>query len=277
MNEELYEFYSNCLIEARAPERAAPLVELVTLLLDFEYGDELADIHNLVKDNLQEDIIPVERVIVRCAVALASTMGVALDPDKVYAVPSATLRLLHALTGDFEEFEDFDTLLAIACSGETEEYILENMIRHIHVDAGIFLDGLIINVEPRVMIVITNYLEAKMLENEESDIDYDAQARLVRYIRVYPTNPMVSTFVNAAYKLNPSVVADNLVWEDPMGNIELAIIYLVGLVTMDSDNYNLAYARMEKRVHWLHVEDDAEITEVLSKAVIGLKQVYEVV
>tara|TARA_Y100001960_G_scaffold128678_1_gene137051 strand:- start:591 stop:1421 length:831 start_codon:yes stop_codon:yes gene_type:complete len=274
MNNELFEFYANCLIEVRAPERAAPLVELVELLMDFGYDESLSEIHNVAKDNLQNDILAIEKIIINCTVHFGSKLGVSLDPARVNAVPSVVARLLYTLTGDLEDFEDFETLHVIANSGETEEFILENIMRHIYADESIFLDGLFLNVEPRVVTVIQTYLEARIIENDATDVDYDAQARLVRYIRRYPTNPMVNLFANAAYKQKAKTIADSLQWDEDYKQFELAIIYLVGLVCVDSVTYEEAYPRLEERVNWLPVEPE-ETDLVLAEAVDGLKAVYE--
>lgn len=273
MDTDLYEFYTNCIVEIRAPERAAPLVELVSLLIDFGYNESLSEIHNVAKDNLQNDIVSIEQIIVKCAVNFGSKLGVALDPERVYAVPSVVLRLFHMLTGDMEDFEDFETLHVIANSGESEDFILENIMRHIYADQAIFVDNLIWNVEPRVITVIQNYLEARVVENDATDVDYDAQARLVRYIRQYPTNPMVNLFANAAYKQSPKTIADSLVWDEDYDMSELAVMYLVGLVCVDSATYDDAYPKLEERVHWLPIEPE-ETDYYLHEAADGLKAIY---
>lgn len=273
MDTELYDFYANCLIEIRAPERAAPLVELVSLLLDFGYNESLSEIHNVAKDNLANDIVAIEKIIVKCAINFGSKLGVALDPERVYAVPSVVVRLFNTLTGDMEDFEDFETLHVIANSGESEDFVLENIMRHIYADESIFVDGLIWNVEPRVITVIQNYLEAKVVENDATDVDYDAQARLVRYIRQYPTNPMVNLFANAAYKQKPKTIADSLVWDEDYDQAELAVMYLVGLVCVDSETYDIAYPKLEERVNWLPIEPE-DTDHFLKEAVAGLKEIY---
>ncbi len=273
METELYEFYANCLIEIRAPERAAPLTELVSLLIDFGYAESLSRIHYVAKDNLQNDIIAIEKIILDCAVHFGFKLGVGLDPEQVNRIPSVVVRLFNTLTGDMEDFEDFETLHVIVNSGETEEYILENIMRHVYADQSIFVDGLFLNVEPRVVTVIQSYLEALVVENDASDVDYDSQARLVRYIRRYPINPMINLFANAAYKQKPKAIADSLVWEEEFDQKELSVIYLVGLVCVDSLTYQEAYDRLEERVHWLPVEPE-ETEECLQAAVGGLKDIY---
>lgn len=273
METELYEFYANCLIEIRAPERAAPMTELVSILIDFGYAESLSRIHHVAKDNLQNDIIAIEKIIIDCAVHFGFKLGVALDPERVNCTPSAVARLFNTLTGDMEDFEDFETLHIIVNSGETEEYVLENIMRHIYADQSIFIEGLFLNVEPRVITVLQSYLEAMVVENDASDVDYDSQARLVRYIRRYPINPMINLFANAAYKQKPKVIADSLEWDEESDQKELAVIYLVGLVCLDSATYQEAYDRLEERVHWLPIEpEDSE--ECLQAAVGGLKDIY---
>ncbi len=273
METELYEFYANCLIEIRAPERAAPLTELVTLLIDFVSADSLSRIHPVARDTLQNDITAIEKIIIDCAVHFGFKLGVALDPERVNAIPSVVVRLFNTLTGDMESFEDFETLHVIANSGETEECVLENIMRHIYADQSIFIDNLFLNVEPRVVTVIQSYLEAQVVENDASDVDYDAQARLVRYIRRYPINPMINLFANAAYKQKPKAIADALDWDEDYDQKELAVIYVVGLVCIDSATYEEAYPRLEGRINWLPIEpEDAE--ECLQAAVVGLKDIY---
>ncbi len=273
METELYEFYANCLIEIRAPERAAPMTELVSLLIDFGYAESLSRIHHVAKDNLQNDITAIEKIIIDCAVHFGFKLGVGLDPERVNRTPSAVARLFYTLTGDMEDFEDFETLHIIVNSGETEEYVLENIMRHIYADQSIFIEGLFLNVEPRVITVIQSYLEALVVENDATDVDHDSQARLVRYIRRYPINPMINLFANAAYKQKPRAVADALVWEENDDQKELSVIYLVGLVCLDSATYQEAYARLEERVHWLPVEPE-ESEACLQSAVSGLKDIY---
>ncbi|ANZ48893.1 hypothetical protein BIZ82_gp043 [Erwinia phage vB_EamM_EarlPhillipIV] len=273
---DLYDFYANCLIEVRHPDRAAPLCELVMMAIDNDYEPALEQIYNLEMDDVAAHIDTLEGWIISCAVGLGHRLGIAFDIDSCYRNPRVPLLVLKAVLEDLEDFEDYEHLQAIAESGEPEVIILENMIRYVRADEFFEIGTVIKLIEPRLMIVIGNFLNARALTDQATAIDDAELGRLAKYILAYPENPSVWAFQNAARTTEPNVLATTLVFEDTgVPEERLLEIYAVGLALYDHDNFADAYTALEERLAIIN-NDGLPPMPILKSAAEVLKTIYEV-
>lgn len=271
---ELYNFYANCLIETRHPERAAPLCELVSMAIDNDYEPALEQIYDLEMDDVTTHIDTLEGWIISCAVGLGHRLGIAFDVDSIYRNPRVALLVLRSVLVDIEAFEDFQEIQAIALSGEPDIFILESMIRYIHGDNFFEIGTCIKLIEPRLMTVINNFLLATSLEDEKRGFDDAANARMVAYIRLYPENPSVWAFQNAAETTAPNVVATSLVFEEhSVPQAKLLEIYAVGLAMYNHDTFDGAYAALEPMLALVN-QDELPTMPILQAGLAVLREIY---
>lgn len=274
MIDELNDFYLNCLLAIRTEERAASMYELVELLTAIGYEDELSRGYALAKDNVESAIGELESIIVKCTASLGQKLGLELNIDAVYKSPRNAVALLKVLLGDMEDYEDFETLHGLATIEETPEYILESILRVIYSDNSIYLEEMILSAEPRLMAALLTYLESKMIANADSDFDIDVTQRMLRYLRVLPSNPAANLFVYSPHLLEPEKLAKDLDCEvEGFNYLELEVMYLVGLCVLDSDTYDEAYRKLVVRVELISSERDV-YDHILRESVEPLKQIY---
>ncbi|EIP7032260.1 hypothetical protein LRU95_002276 [Salmonella enterica] len=273
---ELYNFYANCLIEVRHPERAAPLCELVMMAIDNDYEPALEQIYNLEMDDVATHIDTLEGWIISCVVGLGHRLGIAFDADACYRNPRIPLLVLKAVLEDLENFEDYEHLQAIAESGEPEAIVLENMIRYVRGDDFFEIGSAITLVEPRIMNVIGNFLNARAITDQATAIDDAELQRLAKYILLYPENPSVWAFQNAARTTEPNVLATTLVFENTgVPEERLLEIYAVGMSIYNNDTFDGAYAALEQRLAIIN-NDALPAMPILKSAVESLRAIYEV-
>lgn len=273
---ELYNFYANCLIEARHPERAAPLCELVMMAIDNDYEPALEQIYNLEMDDVATHIDTLEGWIISCVVGLGHRLGIAFDADTCYRNPRIPLLVLKAVLEDLENFEDYEHLQAIAESGEPEAIVLENMIRYVRGDDFFEIGSAITLVEPRIMNVIGNFLNARAITDQATAIDDAELQRLAKYILLYPENPSVWAFQNAARTTEPNVLATTLVFENTgVPEERLLEIYAVGMSIYNNDTFDGAYVALEQRLAIIN-NDALPAMPILKSAVESLRAIYEV-
>lgn len=273
---ELYNFYANCLIEVRHPERAAPLCELVMMAIDNDYEPALEQIYNLEMDDVATHIDTLEGWIISCVVGLGHRLGIAFDADACYRNPRIPLLVLKAVLEDLENFEDYEHLQAIAESGEPEVIVLENMIRYVRGDDFFEIGSAITLVEPRIMNVIGNFLNARAITDQATAIDDAELQRLAKYILLYPENPSVWAFQNAARTTEPNVLATTLVFENTgVPEERLLEIYAVGMSIYNNDTFDGAYAALEQRLAIIN-NDALPAMPILKSAVESLRAIYEV-
>lgn len=273
---DLYNYYANCLIAVRHPDRAAPLCELVALAIDNDYEPALEQIYNLEMDDVSTHIDTLEGWIVSCVVGLGHRLGIAFDAPACYRSPRVPLLVLKAVLEEIESFEDFEEIQAISMSGEPEGIILENMVRYIYADNYFEIGDCIKLVEPRLMTVITNFLNARSLEDDATGVDDSELHRMVTYIREYPENPCVWAFQNAARTTEPNILATSLVFEETGVPIDrLLEIYAVGMALYNNDTFDGAYAALEKMLEIINT-DERPPMPILQAGAAALRMIYGV-
>lgn len=271
----LYEDYADKLGLVRQETRLAPMLDLVSLGIEYGYDTTLQDIYVNALPDMNDECIRLEEIINRVAVALAQRLGVGLNPQVAYRKPKEVVRIIHGLSSEFEEFEDTDTLYGILLSGEPDAYILENMVRYVYGDNDIHFEDLVVVVEPRVINVMRNFLAAGSAEAESATEINPRQQRVVQYLRVFPQNPSSYVFLNLADGTTPQDVIPSLDFSESngVGEEELLAIYAVGLSIIDNDTFDTAYASLEEMLALIN-NDDVPEDPILKSGMEALKLIY---
>lgn len=271
---DIYTDYAAVLTVNRHEDRAAPMLDLVTLGMEYGYDVALSDVYSNPSADPADETIRLESIIVKVAVGLGNRLGIGLNPQIVFQKPKETVRILHGVLETFEDFEDSDALYGIVSSGETPEYILENMCRYVYGDENLHFDDLITVVSPRVLTVMENFLAAESLDEQSQGTDYERQARIVRYLRLFPENPSSYVFLNLPAVPDLTVVQQSLEFHvDDVSEEDLLTIYAVGLSIIPHPEFDAAYADLEKNFALLNV-DNLPQAEALRKGLEALKVIY---
>jgi len=271
---DIYTDYAAVLTVNRHEDRAAPMLDLVTLGIDYGYDVALSDVYFEPSADPADETIRLEGIIVKCAVALGNRLGVALNPQIVYQKPKETVRILHGLLETFEDFDDSDSLYGIVMSGETPEFILENMCRLVYGDNNLHFEDLIVRVGPRVMTVMRNYLAASALDEQKGDNDYLRIGRIAAYLRVFPQNPSAFVFLNLPQEPDLQVVQQSFTFdEEEYPEDELLLMYSVGLSVIPADTYEDAYAALAGNLEKLNT-DGYPTLPILEQGMAALKTIY---
>ncbi|ANZ50481.1 hypothetical protein STRATTON_56 [Erwinia phage vB_EamM_Stratton] len=271
---DIYTDYAAVLTVNRHEDRAAPMLDLVTLGIDYGYDVALSDVYFEPSSDPADETIRLEGIIVKCAVALGNRLGVALNPQIVYHKPKETVRILHGLLEKFEDFDDSDSLYGIVMSGETPEHILENMCRVVYGDNNLHFEDLVISVGPRVMTVMRNYLAAAALEEQKGDNDYLRIGRIAAYLRTFPQNPSAFVFLNLPQEPDMLVVQQALSFaDDEYSDDELLLMYAVGLSVIPFDDFDGAYGALAGNLEKINTDNYPPLP-ILEQGLVALKTIY---
>lgn len=270
----IYDDVADQLIMYRHESRAAPLLDLVTILLDNGYEPALTEIYHQPLPDPNDETIRYEELIIRCAVAFASKCGVAFNPQVAWHKPKETGLILHGLLEGFEDNEDSDTLYGIVLSGEPPIFVLENLIRYVFGDDNLHVEDLIINVEPRVMTVLQNFLSAITIEKNNLNVN-ERMPRIASYLRYYPENPSAWVFMNLPAEIDEKVLIQQFDFSDDNGVSPntLLEIYAVGLCIAQCSDFDSAYTHLEKALDALNTEG-LSASPILQEGLQALKDIY---
>jgi len=273
--ENLYDDYADVLGMVRQEYRLAPLLDLVTLAIDYGYDTTLADIYYQPLPDQNEECLRLEAIINRCAIALAQRLGIGLHPQQALNKPKEVVRILHGLLETFDEFEDKDSLYGILCSGEPPQYILENLCRHVYGDNELHFEDLITVVEPRCLTVMRNFLAASASEEAEEGLANPRMARIVPYLRIFPENPSSFVFLNLPDVIDENAVIQSLDFseDNAVSDIQLLTIYTVGLAIIAADTFEEAYELLEDKLVLLN-NDELPEGPILKDALAALREIY---
>ncbi|QXO09478.1 hypothetical protein pEaSNUABM11_00054 [Erwinia phage pEa_SNUABM_11] len=270
----IYDDVADQLIMYRHETRAAPLLDLVTILLDNGYEPALTEIYHQPLPDPNDETIRYEEIIVRCTVAFASKCGVAYNPQQVFRKPKEAGLILHGLLEGFEDNEDTDTLYGIVLSGEPPIFVLENLIRYVFGDDNLHVEDLIINVEKRVMTVLQNFLAAITLE--KANLQTDTRVPLLAaYLRYFPQNPVAWAFLNLPAQVDEKTLIQQFDFDEDNGvnQTELLVIYAVGLCVAQYSDFDGAYTHLEKALEALNA-DGLSVSPILQEGLQALKTIY---
>jgi len=270
----IYDDVADQITMYRHETRAAPMLDLTALILEFGYDVAMTEIYANPLPDQNDETIRYEMLVNHCAVALAAKLGVAVNPQVSFNKPREMVRIIQGLTSAFEEFEDMDTLYGIVLSGEPPMFVLENMIRYVYGDDNLHMEDLIVNVEPRVMTVMRNFLSAASLDAQAGDTD-PRTARIAQYLRVFPQNPSAWTFMNLPPQVDLTTLVKSLDFEEDNGVApdELLLVYSVGMSVAVADNFDAAYAQLERSLELINNEGISPLP-ILQHGVEALRTIY---
>jgi hypothetical protein len=270
----IYDDVADQLIMYRHETRAAAMLDLVTILLDNGYEPALTEIYHQPLPDPNDETIRYEELIVRCTVAFASKCGVAYNPQMVWHKPKEAGLILHGLLEGFEDNEDTDTLYGIVLSGEPPIFVLENLIRYVFGDDNLHVEELIVNVEPRVMTVLQNFLAAITIEKANLQTD-ERSPRIAAYLRYFPQNPSAWVFMNLPAQVDEKTLMQQFDFgeENGVNQAELLVIYAVGLCVAQCVDFDAAYTHLEKALESLNT-DGFPATPILQEGLQALKTIY---
>lgn len=271
---DIYTDYAAVLTVNRHESRAAPMLDLVTLGIDYGYDVALSDLYYRPSSDPADETVRLEGIIVKCAVALGNRLGVGMNPQIVYQKPKETVRILQGLLERFEDYDDSDSLYGIVMSGETPEYILENMCRLVYGDDNLHFEDLIERVGPRVMTVMRNFLSAAALDERKSDPDYARIGRIAAYLRAFPQNPSAFIFLNLPQEPDMLAIQQSLVFdEEDYTDEEYLVMYSVGLSVVANETFDSAYSALASNLDNLNT-DNFPTLQLLEAGLKSLKEIY---
>lgn len=273
--ENLYDDYADVLGKVRQETRLAPILDLVSLGIEYGYDTTLTDIYYQPLPEPNDECIRLEGVVVKVAVGLGQRVGIGFNPQEVFKKPKETVRVLHGILETFDAFEDKDALYGILCSGEPPQYILENMVRHVYGDNELHFEDLIVHVEPRLLNALRNIFAAESAEDAKETEVNPRMAQIIPYLRLYPANPSATVFMNLPAIVDINAVVQNLDFSEDngLGELELLVIYTVGLAIMNAKQYDEAYDKLEDCLALINTDDLPE-GPILKDAMTGLREIY---
>lgn len=200
MNEDLI----GLLEEARHPVRSQALISIVKALETVGYEDKLYTFTQEILsryDSSMDAIDKVEGFIFACSQSLLDKMGIVHDFNMMYNRPSHLSHIITGLLEDIEDWDDYDTLLAIADSGEPGGITLGNMISHITAQPASCYHDIIMDVLPHAQRAIRGALVCRQIEDEanEGRVDPDIITNIVNFIRRFPHSYATQVLGNYGY------------------------------------------------------------------------------
>lgn len=188
---------------ARSPERSAILLSLVELLYDTNYSDELERINEIaaMNDAAMDCIDEVEGLIFVCTRSLCERLGLGVDYVDIRQYPQRVYQILDVICHQLEDFDDYDSLLAILESEEPNEIIVGNLVSFITTESQTGYHDILHYVQPKLVRTIKGVLNAKVVVALESieGIDPKRVQRVIAYIKAHPLTPLTELFDNYGF------------------------------------------------------------------------------
>lgn len=188
---------------ARSPERSAILLSLVELLYDANYSDELERINEIaaMNDAAMDCIDEVEGLIFVCTRSLCERLGLGIDYVDIRQYPQRVYQILDVICHQLEDFDDYDSLLAILESEEPNEIIVGNLVSFITTESQTGYHDILHYVQPKLVRTIKGVLNAKVVVALESieGIDPKRVQRVIAYIKAHPLTPLTELFDNYGF------------------------------------------------------------------------------
>lgn len=242
------ELYLSVLSTARSPERAAPLMALVELLYESNYDETLNQIADIVSlyDSVTECIDLVEGLILSCTRSLLERLGVDIELANITKYPRQVYDLIHTIIEGIEDYEDYDSLLAIADSDEPHEIALGNLVSFITHTPATYYHEIINLVSPRLLKVIKATLTARSA-SELDEVPNNLQARvkaLQAFLRRYPTSILAPVFDSYGFLRTPKEMVNEVIidhaeikhdYSDQMASVIAGIVVVSDTTSDDID------------------------------------------
>lgn len=239
----------NIINEAMHPTRADAMLELVKSLStvgyqgDFDNAITIAARHDSSLDAVGE----IESLIFRTAGSLLNRLGIECDMELAYNKPKHLGHIIDALLFDIEEWDDYDTLLAIVDSGEPANIALGNVTSFITCEPASNYHDLLLSVQDNTLQVIRGALAVKSIRDtqEELPVDRELVARVVNYIEKFPHSVLATKFIDYGFYRSSAELATEVEIQYDSNRPEdypkaLGVV-AAGLAILDHSSYKEAY------------------------------------
>ena len=281
MNEDL----KSMLEEARHPVRSQALIAIVNSLYEVGYQDDLDGFTMKIiatNDSVMDAIDKIEDFIFACARSLLDKLGVTYDRDMIYHRPIQVSHIISGLLFDIEEWDDYDTLMAIVDSGEPGGIMLGNLIAQITGHPASEYHDVIYDILPKTHSAIRGTLVVKQLREEENEkrVKPEIIENIIRFAERFPNNAVVPLMGNYGYvRTMDELVSACVITYDknrPDDYAKAIGIAAAGLLLTRYDNYDDAYrSDIEKLVLQLIDEDrKTHVIPAVKYADLALQTVF---
>jgi hypothetical protein len=275
----MLELYITTFGDAYTPERQTRLIELVKILMEAGYDDELTKIYGYISqtDTLEDAAYRAQENIFDCTYSLLSKLSVGYPRDEITHNLTDVVELVSALLYKIEEHEDYNSLLAIVDSGENNVTILTNLVvfvsgREIHN----YFDT-IESVSDKLITVIRSNLMASQLDNDDEPLDPKAAARVSKFIKLFPTNAATNVLSDYGYLLPEEMLVDSIDVPDE-GDTYLQDVALAsaGIAVAKNDTYPDALKAMERTCELLLASYMYEKLPIVTRAAMdAIKVIFD--
>lgn len=254
----------NIINEAMHPIRADAMLEIVKSLSTVGYQDDLDTATAIAArhDSSLDAIGEIEALVFNCAYDLLNKLGVECDPGIAYNKPMHLSHIIDALLFDIEDWDDYDTLLAIVDSGEPEIITLGNLVSLITCVPSSNYHDILAQVQQNTIKVVRGALTAKSIRSssEESPINRALVDRVLRYIELFPNSLLAEKFQDYGYLREPGDLAKEIevhfdVNKPEQYQKDLGIV-TAGLAILKHETYQSAYESDLGKITRMLLDDD---------------------
>lgn len=281
MNEDL----KSMLEEARHPVRSQALIAIVNSLYEVGYQDDLDGFTMKIiatNDSVMDAIDKIEDFIFACARSLLDKLGVTYDRDMIYHRPIQVSHIISGLLFDIEEWDDYDTLMAIVDSGEPGGIMLGNLISQITGHPASEYHDVVYDILPKTHDAIRGTLVVKQLREEENEkrVKPEIIENIVKFAERFPNNVAVPLMANYGYvRTMDELVSACVINYDKNRPDEYAKtigIAAAGLLFTRHDNYEDAYRSDIERLVLQLVDEDRKthVIPAIKYADLALQTVF---
>ena len=281
MNEDL----KSMLEEARHPVRSQALIAIVNSLYEVGYQDDLDGFTMKIiatNDSVMDAIDKIEDFIFACARSLLDKLGVTYDRDMIYHRPIQVSHIISGLLFDIEEWDDYDTLMAIVDSGEPGGIMLGNLISQITGHPASEYHDVVYDILPKTHDAIRGTLVVKQLREEENEkrVKPEIIENIIKFAERFPNNAVVPLLGNYGYvRTMDELVSACVINYDknrPDEYSKAIGVAAAGLLLTRHDKYEDAYrSDVEKLVMQLIDEDrKTHIIPAIKYADLALQTVF---
>lgn len=273
------DLFESMINAARTPERAGSLLALVELLYSANYSDELERINEIaaVNDSVSECIDEIEGLIFVCTKSLCDRLGLGIDYTTIREQPHRIQQILTVICEQLEDFEDYDSLLAILESDEPNEIMVGNLVSFITAEQEIVFHDIIQYVQPKLIRTIKSVLNAKVIVGLESldTIDPKRVQRVIAFIHHHPLTPLSELFDNYGF-LKPTAELAKHIHLEPVDILghgfvnELATVVAGLVLALDINAPNRLYLQIEEIAPLVIPDDYMEHTLDVNRIARGI-------
>lgn len=281
MNEDL----KSMLEEARHPVRSQALIAIVESLYKVGYADDL-DAFTLkiiaTHDSVMDAIDKIEDFIFACTRSLLDKLGIIYDRDMVYHRPVQVSHIISGLLQDIEDWDDYDTLMAIVDSGEPGSIMLGNLISQITSHPASEYHDIVLDILPMTHRAIRGSLVVKRLREADGEMRVKPEIiqNIIKFAQRFPHNPVVPLMADYGYVrpmdelISACVVPyDKHRHEDYGKSVGIAA---AGLLLTRYETYEDAYHSEIERIVLQLIDEDrkTQVSPAIKYANLALRTIF---